>query len=201
MAIKVACTSCGKRLSAKDELRGRRTKCPACGGAIEVPSRVSAAPNRRLNPPPSTWSPAAHDGTVFEAVIGESEERYEAPPFRPPGSSPWHVLPPGPRPPRSAGAGRNGSPRRRGPARERWPDVLSRSLGRASIGAGVALLIVGLSAHVGRGGGVQGAVLIAGGALAALIAGSGLLLLADVARSLRRLSRRADREERGVVAG
>jgi hypothetical protein len=194
MAIKVACTACGERLSAKDELGGRRTKCPACGGAIEVPARVSAAPNRRLNPPPSTWSPAAHDGTVFEAVIDEGEERYEAPPFRPPGSSPWHVLPAGHRPPRPASAGRSGSPRRRSPAHKRWLDLLSRSLGQASIAVGAAILIVGLSAHAARGGGVRGAVVIVGGALASLVAGSGLLLLADVARSLRRLSRRAERE-------
>ena len=194
MAIKVACSACGKRLSAKDRPVGRRAKCPACGGAIEVPSRASAAPNRRSIPPPSMWPPAAHDLTEFGAVIDEGEERYEAPPFRPPGSSPWHVLPAGRRPPRPASAGRSGSPRRRGPARERWLDLLSRSLGRASIGVGGAILVVGLSAHAGRGGGVDGAVLIVGGAFAALIAGSGLLLLADVARSLRRLSRRADWE-------
>jgi hypothetical protein len=194
MAIKVACTACGKRLSAKDELAGRQTKCPACGGAIEVPTRASAAPNRRSIPTSPTWPPAAHDPSGFGEVIDEGEQQYVSPPFRPPGSSPWHVLPAGHRPRGPARAGQSGSPRRRGPARQRWLDLLSRSLGQASIAVGGAILIVGLSAHAGRGGGVQGAVFIVGGALAALIAGSGLLLLADVARSLRRLSRRADRE-------
>jgi hypothetical protein len=194
MAIKVACTACGKRISAKDDLAGGRTKCPACGEAIEVPSRVSAAPNRRSIPTSPTLPPAAHDPLGFGAVIDEGEDQYVSPPFRPPGSSAWHVLPPGRRPPGPGRARRNGSPRRRGPAHERWLDHLSRSLGQASIAVGGATLIVGLSAHAGRGGGVTGAVLIVGGALAALIAGAGLQLLVDVARSLRRLSRRADRE-------
>lgn len=194
MAIKVACSACGKRLSARDSQAGGRAKCPVCGEAIEVPSHSVAAPKRRTSSPPSTWPDAADDRTGLGAVIDDGEEHYVSPPFRPHRSSPWHVLPAGPPPPRPARAGRNGSPRRRGPADERWPDLLSRSLGQASIGVGGAILIVGLSAHVGRGGGIQGAVLIVGGALAALIAGSGLLLLADVARSLRRLSRRADRK-------
>jgi DNA-directed RNA polymerase subunit RPC12/RpoP len=194
MSIKVACTACGKRLSAKDELGGRRTQCPACGGAIEVPSRVSAAPKRRSVPTPRTAPPAAQELSGFEAVVDEDEGQYVSPPFRPPGSSAWHVLPEGRRPPNPARAGWNGSPRSRGLARERWLDPLSRSLGRASIGVGGGILIVGLSAHVARGGAVEGALLIVVGALAAMIAGSGLLLLADVARSLRRLSRRADRD-------
>ena len=154
MAIKVACTACGERLSARDELAGRQTKCPACGGAIEVPSRVSAAPSRRSIPTPPTRTPAAHDLSGIEAVIDEGEEQYVSPPFIPPGSSPWHVLPAGHRPPDPARAGRSGSPRRRGPAHERWLDLLSRSLGQASIAVGGAILIVGLSAHAGRGGGV-----------------------------------------------
>jgi hypothetical protein len=63
-----------------------------------------------------------------------------------------------------------------------------------SLGIGGALLIIGLPANQVRGGGTQGAVLVVGCSLAALIAGAGLLLLADVARSLRRLSRLADRD-------
>jgi hypothetical protein len=40
----------------------------------------------------------------------------------------------------------------------------------------------------------QGAVFVFGCSLMALVAGAGLLLLADMARSLRRLSRLADRD-------
>jgi hypothetical protein len=62
------------------------------------------------------------------------------------------------------------------------------------MGIGVALLIIGLPANQLQGGGAPGAVLVVGCSLAALIAGAGLLLLADVVRCLRRLSRRADRD-------
>ncbi len=37
MPIPLSC-SCGKKLRVKDELAGRRVKCPACGGAIAVPA-------------------------------------------------------------------------------------------------------------------------------------------------------------------
>jgi hypothetical protein len=67
-------------------------------------------------------------------------------------------------------------------------------LGLASHGIGGAMLIIGLPANWLRGGGGPGSVLVVGSSLAALIAGTGLLLLADVARSLRRLSRLADRD-------
>jgi hypothetical protein len=37
MAIRFACPSCGKKLSAKDELAGRRSKCTRCGSVVGVP--------------------------------------------------------------------------------------------------------------------------------------------------------------------
>jgi hypothetical protein len=37
MPIKVQC-ACGKRLVAKDELAGKRTKCPVCGNVLEIPA-------------------------------------------------------------------------------------------------------------------------------------------------------------------
>jgi hypothetical protein len=67
-------------------------------------------------------------------------------------------------------------------------------LGLASQGIGGAMLIIGLPANWLRGGGGPGFVLVIGCSLAALLAGTGLLLLADVARSLRRLCRLADRD-------
>jgi hypothetical protein len=36
MSIQFAC-ECGKQFSVKDEFAGKRTKCPACGGALTVP--------------------------------------------------------------------------------------------------------------------------------------------------------------------
>lgn len=47
MAIVVQCT-CGKRLSAKEELRGKRVKCPACQQLLTVPAANDAA---------ATWQP------------------------------------------------------------------------------------------------------------------------------------------------
>jgi hypothetical protein len=38
MSIQLTC-ACGKSLKAKDELAGKRVKCPGCGAAFPVPSR------------------------------------------------------------------------------------------------------------------------------------------------------------------
>jgi hypothetical protein len=50
MPIEVRC-KCGKRLRARDEIAGRRVKCPACGAAVRVPAAEAesapAAPARR----------------------------------------------------------------------------------------------------------------------------------------------------------
>ena len=37
MAIEISCKQCGKVLRAKDELAGKRVKCPGCGGELEIP--------------------------------------------------------------------------------------------------------------------------------------------------------------------
>jgi Transglutaminase-like superfamily len=39
MTIRFACPSCGRRLVSKDKKVGRSTQCPACGGAVTVPSQ------------------------------------------------------------------------------------------------------------------------------------------------------------------
>src|SRR5262249_46522607 len=47
MSIAFQC-DCGKRLSARDEFAGRRTKCPACGVIATIPnSAVATAPKPR----------------------------------------------------------------------------------------------------------------------------------------------------------
>ncbi len=38
MPLETRCGHCGKRLRAPDQLAGKRVKCPACGGAIDVPA-------------------------------------------------------------------------------------------------------------------------------------------------------------------
>jgi transglutaminase-like putative cysteine protease len=39
MTIRFACPSCGRRLVSNDKKVGRSTNCPACGGAVTVPSQ------------------------------------------------------------------------------------------------------------------------------------------------------------------
>ena len=55
MAIKVAC-SCGKKLEVKDELAGRRGKCPACGKILMIPA--AAAPKLPVAAPPHSVAAA-----------------------------------------------------------------------------------------------------------------------------------------------
>jgi hypothetical protein len=43
MAITVTC-QCGKKLGVKDELAGKRVKCPACGTILTVPAAEAPAP-------------------------------------------------------------------------------------------------------------------------------------------------------------
>src|SRR5436189_3480868 len=42
MPIPVAC-ACGKKFAAKDELAGKRLKCPSCGGPIDIPAAQQPA--------------------------------------------------------------------------------------------------------------------------------------------------------------
>ena len=57
MAISVACPSCDRELKVKDELVGRKVKCPGCGESIAVPSAqradaVSERPQKKPRPVP-----------------------------------------------------------------------------------------------------------------------------------------------------
>jgi hypothetical protein len=38
MAIKAACPSCGRQLKVKDELAGKKVKCPGCGDHVRIPA-------------------------------------------------------------------------------------------------------------------------------------------------------------------
>jgi serine/threonine protein kinase len=52
--ITFRCPACQKRLSVKDELGGKRRRCPGCGGALTIPARLgvaSAAEGTRDLPP------------------------------------------------------------------------------------------------------------------------------------------------------
>src|SRR6516165_1472132 len=109
MAIKVACPGCGKKLRARDRHAGRRSKCPACGGAIEVPVAVAVAANGPAPHRPSRRSAAAQDLKGAGPGTDDGEVGYISPPFRPPTSGAVAAGPDVPRPPL---AGRNAAPRR-----------------------------------------------------------------------------------------
>lgn len=49
MSINVVC-ACGKKLQVKDELAGKRGKCPACGQAMTIPMPAAAAASPDLDP-------------------------------------------------------------------------------------------------------------------------------------------------------
>lgn len=42
MSVRLEC-SCGKKLSIKDEMAGRRIKCPACGAVLTIPRNLTKA--------------------------------------------------------------------------------------------------------------------------------------------------------------
>lgn len=57
MPIAVSCRECGRRFKARDELAGRKVKCPECGEPVRVPEEqdepaVSAGPPPRRSRPP-----------------------------------------------------------------------------------------------------------------------------------------------------
>ena len=57
MAIKVKCGSCDAGFKAKDELAGRRVKCPKCKEPLTIPS----APPKRVAKPVPAAPAAAHN--------------------------------------------------------------------------------------------------------------------------------------------
>lgn len=59
MPISVQCPGCGKSLHGKDELAGKRVKCPKCGQIISIPAILSSAPEATLTIPSPLPAPAA----------------------------------------------------------------------------------------------------------------------------------------------
>ena len=59
MSIGVQCPGCDKKLKTKDELAGKRVKCPSCGQAIVIPV---AHPASQVNAPVESEEKADHFG-------------------------------------------------------------------------------------------------------------------------------------------
>ncbi|MFQ3652148.1 MAG: hypothetical protein SNJ75_17655, partial [Gemmataceae bacterium] len=47
MAIEFDCEQCGKSLRVRDDLAGKRIKCPACAAVIVVPQELQTSPPAR----------------------------------------------------------------------------------------------------------------------------------------------------------
>lgn len=52
MAIVVNCR-CGKKFKVKDQLAGRKARCPACKGPLRIPGEKVASPASAAEPPPA----------------------------------------------------------------------------------------------------------------------------------------------------
>src|SRR5450755_2517656 len=79
MTIAFACSECERKLKVKDELAGRKVKCPSCGASIAVPSEeavIEGPPPRKSRPPEDDEAPPVreHDD-ADEGDKGEEEER------------------------------------------------------------------------------------------------------------------------------
>ncbi len=70
MTILVGC-ACGKQFSVKDELAGKRGKCPTCGQALTVPPAAPPVPQRKGPPPPPAANacPTCREALKPNAVI------------------------------------------------------------------------------------------------------------------------------------
>jgi serine/threonine protein kinase len=73
--IAFACHSCQKRLSVKDELAGKKGKCPACGATVSIPT-VAAALSGQVRP--STGNVEEPKALPPRTAV-EPEERTRAP--------------------------------------------------------------------------------------------------------------------------
>jgi RNA polymerase sigma-70 factor (ECF subfamily) len=92
--IAFACPSCGKKLGVKEELAGKRARCPQCGHAVRIPAAApqagpagngaGAAPTE--NPRPPGRAPEVRDdtlsGLVRAAQEGVATSEAAAPPAR-----------------------------------------------------------------------------------------------------------------------
>lgn len=84
--IHFACPSCGKDFQVKDEFAGRRTKCPKCGQAIEVPATKTVAIKQpgppAVDPPPRPVGPSAPRAVVIPEVLQRRPmDEYQECPF------------------------------------------------------------------------------------------------------------------------
>ena len=75
MTISLQCPDCDKKLSARDELVGKRVKCPSCGGSVTVQTERAAEPETKRSatgPPasePSSETPPQSERTPSVSIL------------------------------------------------------------------------------------------------------------------------------------
>src|SRR5262245_6841787 len=70
MAIAVPCPGCGRNLKVKDELAGKRIRCPDCGQVLLVPAGELASRSRPGPNPTVDFSPATDPLRTTDPVPG-----------------------------------------------------------------------------------------------------------------------------------
>jgi Zn-dependent protease with chaperone function len=96
VAITVTCAQCQHTLRVKDEVAGKRGRCPQCQAIVQIPavaeSAVTPAPLARDSQPGRTAQPGAtsqHSATMQSGAAAHSSQPLPAPPsFRPSSTSP-----------------------------------------------------------------------------------------------------------------
>src|SRR5262245_34800815 len=108
MTIKFVC-SCGKRMSARDDMAGRRSFCPRCGEPVGIPGRTATHPDGSPGPlsPQERRRQSANRAAVDAAALTGPVPPIPPPPD--PLTAVTPVLPPGVRLP-------EGGPRKLRPA-------------------------------------------------------------------------------------
>ncbi len=69
MPISVQCSECHKKLKARDEMAGKRVKCPVCGKSLEIPSLAVSQQPAKAPPPLPLASQGARVAADTDAVI------------------------------------------------------------------------------------------------------------------------------------
>jgi predicted Zn finger-like uncharacterized protein len=157
--IRFQCPSCSARIRARDDKSGRSARCKRCGGMVTVPAAISLFSA-------ATFSGEDAERNAWRAVLGSPA----VPPTRPDSASPTAPVRPGE------------------PWYFRWVEgyaELSRFLAFGLLGVGLVLALLYLVFSAGP----SAALSVAVGAVVAsagiLLSAALLMLLLDIARSLR----------------
>src|ERR1019366_5767499 len=80
--ISFPCGNCNKQIKVKDELVGKKGKCPGCGRPVVIPALAAAAPARQVHSPdlaeertaPPNVSPGREERTLPPKNPGQAEK-------------------------------------------------------------------------------------------------------------------------------